>query len=361
MRNTCPELIKDHLYRGGCCILHPHPHPVPKGEGIEAQGTGWSNVCRLCCFLLLLALFCILGISVLAPLKAHAQTDQTDEQLSPTSLEISVLSYNIHGLPAWIAWDEPGVRSARIGKLLNSYDVVLLQEDFVYHAVLAREASQAIIRRGNGARSKLFGLTSPLCGTCGSGLTFLAGFSPNLLLALDRRPFLVCSGWLRSGQDCWVTKGLLHARLQLPNRAHIDFYTLHLDAGMSDQDQAARQQQLQLVQQHIETHSEGRAVVIGGDFNLRSHVVEERGLLDAFSSTLQLHDSQAWSQPFGNRPAVDYILYKSGDDVRLDLLEAGFAEEFVLNGSAPQEPTPLSDHPAMRVRFRVDNSSRPGG
>ena len=43
-----------------------------------------------------------------------------------------------------------------------AYDVVLLQEDFVYHALLAREASHAIIRRSNGARSKLFGMTSPV-------------------------------------------------------------------------------------------------------------------------------------------------------------------------------------------------------
>ena len=341
----------------------PSPRPSPSrarektGQYRGAEPTSIGRATSSACFFFLIALFGILGISVFAPSKAHAQTDQTDEQLSPTSLEISVLSYNVHGLPAWIAWDEPGVRSPRIGKLLNAYDVVLLQEDFVYHALLAREASHAIIRRGNGARSKLFGLTSPVCGRCGSGLTFLAGFSPNVLLALERQPFLVCSGWLRSSQDCWASKGLLHARLQLPNQAHIDFYTLHLDAGLSDQDRAARQQQLQFVQQHIETHSEGRAVVIGGDFNLDSHIAEDRGLLASFSASLQLRNSHAWSRPFENRPEVDYILYKSGGEVQLELLEAGNAEEFVLSGRVQKEKMePLSDHPAIMTRFRVAKS-----
>jgi len=316
-------------------------------------------------FLLLLAVF---SLSVFAPAKAQAQTNQTDEQVFPRSVEISVLSYNIHGLPAWIAWDEPGVRSPRIGKLLNAYDVVLLQEDFVYHALLAREASHVIIRRGNRARSKLFGLASPVCGTCGSGLTLLANFSPNLLLALDRQAFPICSGWLGSGQDCWVSKGVLHARLQLPNQAQVDFYTLHLDAGLSDEDHAARRQQLQFVQQYVKTHSETQAVVIGGDFNIgsqdlddaqNSDLAKDRALLDEFSASLQLRNSHAQSRPFGSRPAVDYILYRSGGGVQLQLLEAGIAEEFVLNGPGQKEHTehlPLSDHPALMTRFRVDTS-----
>ena len=328
-----------------------------------------------CCIRNLLNNFMFLlvlsSLSVFAPAKVQAQTDQTDEQPSPTPFEISVLSYNIHGLPAWIAWDEPGVRSARIGKLLNAYDVVLLQEDFVYHALLAREASHAIIRRGNQARSKLFGLASPVCGRCGSGLTLLANFSPNMLLDLDRQPFPVCSGWLGSGQDCWVSKGVLHARLQLPNQAQIDFYTLHLDAGLNDQDHAARRQQLQFVQQYIKAQSEAQAVVIGGDFNIGSqdsdgsrgsqdsHLAEDRALLEEFSASLQLRNSQAWSRSFGGRLVVDYILYRSGANVQLELLEAGIAEEFVLNAPAQKaeiERLPLSDHPALMTRFRFDTS-----
>ena len=313
-------------------------------------------------FLFLLVLV-LSGMSVFAPAKVRAQTDQTDEQALPTSVEISVLSYNVHGLPAWIAWDEPGFRSARIGKLLNAYDVVLLQEDFVYHALLAREASHAIIRRGNQARSKLFGFASPVCGTCGSGLTLLANFSPKVLLGLDRQPFPICSGWLGSGHDCWVSKGVLHARLQLPNQAQIDFYTLHLDAGLSDEDQAARRQQLEFVQQSVQAHSDRQAVVIGGGFNLGSQIAEDRTLLEAFAASLQLRNSQAWSRSFGSRLAADYILYRSGTDVQLELLEAGIAEEFVeelvLDGPIQKEPIehlPLSDHPAIMTRFRVDTS-----
>ena len=332
------------------------------GKSVKRREGGQQLKCRIRSvprYCLLVRVLVLLSLAVCMQTKVQAQTDQAAEQPSPTPVEISVLSYNIHGLPAWIAWDEPGVRSSRIGKLLNVYDVVLLQEDFAYHALLSREASHPIIRRGNRARSKLFGIASPVCGTCGSGLTLLAHFSPNLLLTLARQPFSLCSGWFGSGQDCWASKGILYARFQLPNRAQIDVYTLHLDAGLSDRDAAARRQQLQFVQEYIEAHSDGQAVVIGGDFNLGREIADDRVLLQEFLARLQLRNSQAWSRPFGNRPAVDYILYRSGTHVQLELLEAGVAEEFVLNGpaqKAEKELLPLSDHPALIARFRVDMS-----
>ncbi|MEN8183628.1 MAG: hypothetical protein ABFS46_13955, partial [Myxococcota bacterium] len=43
--------------------------------------------------------------------------------------ELRIVTYNTHGLPAWIARDDPVWRFPRIGRLLSAYDVALVQED----------------------------------------------------------------------------------------------------------------------------------------------------------------------------------------------------------------------------------------
>jgi hypothetical protein len=78
--------------------------------------------------------------------------------------EFTVLSYNTHGLIAWVAGDDPATRLPIIGVKSNAYDVALLQEDFSHHAALRRGARQPIVERGNPSR---FGSWCPICG--GSG------------------------------------------------------------------------------------------------------------------------------------------------------------------------------------------------
>src|SRR5262249_13472307 len=50
---------------------------------------------------------------------------------------LSVLTYNVNGLFRGAAESDPGARTPMIGWLANRYDVVLLQEDFEYHDVIA--------------------------------------------------------------------------------------------------------------------------------------------------------------------------------------------------------------------------------
>ena len=83
-------------------------------------------------------------------------------------VEVSVLTYNLHGLPAWIARDAPAERIARIGRLAGSYDVALFQEDFAHHAALVGSAAHPVVVRGNAQRSTWLGDHSLFCGECGS-------------------------------------------------------------------------------------------------------------------------------------------------------------------------------------------------
>ncbi len=274
-------------------------------------------------------------------------------------VEMSILTYNTHGLPAWIARDHPEVRLPIIGQLANQYDAVLLQEDFAYHGLLTKKATHQLIVRGNGPRPSLLGFIRYFCGSCGSGLTLLARFPRDQLIELDRQPFSepfgepfgkpfhMCAGWLWRAKDCWATKGFIRARLRLHNGAAFDLYNLHLDAGASHLDRQARKRQLRLLRRHITERSGQSALVIGGDFNFRYNNADDWALMQEFVADFGLRDSGVRYKDRLGRGGVDYILYRSGRGVALEVVEAGIAEEFFLNGK------PLSDHPAIAVRLRI--------
>lgn len=289
-------------------------------------------------------LTCFVALAVIAgglPLQASGEP-----ALDPTDLLI--LSYNTHGLASWVAGDDPEGRFPQIGTRLNRYHVALIQEDFAHHEGLLRSAAHPIIVRGNGPRHPWFQRLGLPCGRCGSGLTLFARDPFEHVTRVLREPFSRCSGWIGRGSDCWATKGLLVVRMALGNGTTIDFFNLHLDAGDHSADQAARRQQLERVAQTIPIESAGRALIVGGDLNLHYDDPEDRALLEQFRSRLQLIDTgAALGQPGRWPEKIDYLLYRSGDDLELELVEAGIATEFA-DGTRP-----LSDHPAIYARFRV--------
>lgn len=289
----------------------------------------------------LVAAFCLLLL--LAPGAATAT-----ERGAGAAVELEVLSYNVHGLPGWIAGDAPTRRMPRIGERMNAYDLVLVQEDWVHHALLRRKATHGIVVHGGGARSPLLAGFGPFCGACGSGLSLLARKPEPALRLVQREAFRHCSGWLRDGSDCFATKGYLMLRLQLSSGAELDVWNVHLDAGRSESDHAARVAQLELLREHIAQISDGRALVLGGDFNLSIDRERDLALLLEFRKALSLEDSGAVRAAASRwKERIDHIFLRSGRDVALQRLDAGEALEFV------EDDVPLSDHPALRARLRV--------
>ena len=149
-------------------------------------------------------------------------------------VELSVLTYNIHGLPSWIARDDPPARIPQILSIAQPYDVVLLQEDFAHHDAVVAASPFAHLVRGNPAW-----LEAPLFQ--GAGLTILSRFAAT---ESAREPYDVCNGWVSAANDCFGHKGFVMARLALPDGAAIDAWNTHLDAGDTDADRAVRADQL---------------------------------------------------------------------------------------------------------------------
>jgi endonuclease/exonuclease/phosphatase family metal-dependent hydrolase len=255
------------------------------------------------------------------------------------ALLITVLSYNVHGLPSLLVADDPEARMPEISSRLNRYDVALVQESWAYGAALGAQATHATKERSGGVDTGMFFQTG------------LATFARPRLRAVTRGSLGACAGWLDRANDCFADKGFLRVRLALANGAELDFWNLHLDAGDDETDRDARDRQLaRLVLRVRETSADG-PLVIAGDFNLDAANPADRALFERFTSALALIDSGAHAATDGvfAHERIDYILYRSGAGVALAPVEAGEAREFS-NG-----PTPLSDHPALFARIRVSD------
>ncbi len=266
--------------------------------------------------------------------------------------ELSVLTYNTHGLSGRFIDDDPAARFPAIGRLSNGYDVVLLQEDFAYHRSIEEFATHPIRRRGNPQdRNWVADLLAPIvCGDCGSGLSTLIDLQESSLIGEYREAYSDYSGWFDSRKDAWVTKGLLALRVRLPNGSVLDVYNSHLDAGKKPKrkrDQRTRERQLAQLERAIRNFSGTGAVILAGDFNTRDD--RPNPSLERFVTALGLRESGARTDPDRRwHPRCDYIFYRGDARTEFELVEAGEAGEF-----RDESGKPLSDHPAIRARFAI--------
>lgn len=264
----------------------------------------------------------------------------------PRAAELSVLSYNTHGLPGWVAGDAPRRRFPRIGALIQRYDVALIQEDFAHHELLRGAAARLALGRGNASRFRGTPVCLLFCD--GSGLSFATRLPRDARLALESRPYESCAGWILGASDCFATKGFQHARLRLADSFVVHVVNTHLDAGRRAEDRAVRALQLRKLRDYLEREAAGAALVLGGDLNLDAGDPADAALRDEFAAALGLEDARALPSD-DTWKRLDYLYFRSGSAVRLERIEAGEDTRFVdAAGGA------LSDHPAIFARLRAE-------
>jgi endonuclease/exonuclease/phosphatase (EEP) superfamily protein YafD len=283
--------------------------------------------------------------------------------------ELSVLSYNVAGLPAEISKEDPAKHLPLISPLLNDFDVVLTQEDFDwwgevaggldfvhYHERLRADAVHKF-RSPQHPGPEAVGMTPDRRPTLqiGDGLGVLSKLP---IEGNERVPWEGCFGGFDTSDggaaDCLAMKGFSMTRLTLADGAVVDLYNLHLEAGGTATDQGLQADDVAQLGAYIVEHSAGNAVILGGDTNLHTDHEHPDGsdgadieLWDQLLSQTGLTDScAAVSCPGTGR--IDKIAFRSGKGVKLEALRHQFHGDTFVDEAGDA----LSDHEPLEVRFR---------
>jgi endonuclease/exonuclease/phosphatase family metal-dependent hydrolase len=261
-----------------------------------------------------------LTLVLLAGCSSEEQCDTTADN-QPNAF--TMLTYNVAGLPQGLSGSDPEVNIPIISPLLNQYDVVLVQEDFVYHAELSKDACHPY-------------QTTP-ASSFGDGLN---RFSDLPIWDFEREEWEVCHGLTDSGSDCAAPKGFSVAYHELPTTEQFRIYNLHMDAGNGTEDQAARSAQ---VDQLLESLTRDvNPVIVAGDTNLKEtdeeilqRLLDQAGLTD----TCRVLSC-------GEEDRIDRIMFRSSSWIELVPSNWRVDRSFVR-----EDGEDLSDHEAVAVDF----------
>lgn len=271
------------------------------------------------------------------------------------SCQFSLVSWNVSEAPWRFLifpyrpdYPDGPQRSWLLGK---QADIVGLQEDF-YMDIF--DQLQHYYKYGlspkNGPIVGDFVPGIPTIEPLGSGLSVLVSlkdipYKPDIIqLHEGWREWTNCSN--SESFDCQAQKGFAYMQLFIPLTTlsgytfymPLDYYDLHMDAGGTGGDRTARQNQFNQLKSFMNQYSQGKSVIISGDFNCHYQDVNDRTMLLSFMNSQNL--------AFANDPAgtdtVDYVLFRSGDP-----------RESIQVISCYVDPTShgLSDHDALSGQF----------
>jgi Endonuclease/Exonuclease/phosphatase family len=297
-------------------------------------------------------------IIVTAALPAAA-SPATGEQASgpPPSGQFAALTYNVAGLPAALSGSEPDVNTELISPLLNAYDLVLVQESWinpdppipgleVFHEVLVSQVTHPY-------------LSEPAPPPLGSDPRRPAALVSDGLNRMSRFPFGEltrvmwdnCFGGADTSDggaaDCLSQKGFSVATTAIAPGVEVDVYNLHAEAGNTPLDQQYRAADFEQLAEFIAARSGGRAVVVGGDFNLNTDRAVDREVFDAFLAAAGLTDVCEVLDCGDDADRIDKFVYRSGGDVTIAPLTHRFERETFRR----DDGAPLSDHDPLAVTF----------
>ena len=246
------------------------------------------------------------------------------QALASGSLEF--LSYNVAGLPPFIARTQPATAIPQISPKLNAYDLALVQEDFWYHASLIQSAQHPF-------------QSTPLQGHATILNDGLTRFSQTPFAPLQRIPWGTFSG-----TDGLAAKGFSAAEHELAPGVSLWVVNLHGDSAKGLDDQRARAQQFAQLAGFLNTTLANRAVIVAGDTNLHTNEALDQATLSDFMGTAGL--TQAARALGLSRSKLDKVFFREGPRLELSATAWRTADEF--KDAAGNR---LSDHDPIHVSF----------
>lgn len=266
--------------------------------------------------------------------------------------EFSLMTYNIGGLPAEVSKINPAENIPKISPLLNEYDIVLVQENFLPKYGLSSETKHPFIFPEE-ARTGEEGTGNP------SGLSTFSIFEIDDYGGKK----LPCNGILEDDSDCLARKGYSIASYMIPlteneadsgnndstnennngTTAAIKIINVHLDSGDSPGDIQARTAALDILVKTINGLGH-YAVIVAGDFNLGE---KYRNQYDDFLTMTNLTDvCRQLGCEDDNR--IDKITYRSGTFVELEAVDYYLPSTF-----KDEKGKDLSDHLPVAADFAI--------
>ncbi|MCR5874068.1 endonuclease/exonuclease/phosphatase family protein [Phenylobacterium sp. J426] len=291
-------------------------------------------------------------LTMLAAVSAAAVAPSpTYEATAPASggREISVLTYNVRGLPWPIARGRAhalraiGAELAALRREGRQPDVILLQEGF--------RGEVAELVRASGYRHWAQG---PRRG----GLGKLTGGGLHVLSDLPIRSTVNAVYSACAGYDCLAAKGVMLVRLEADGEV-VDVVNTHMNSRRAsgarpEQARAAHNRQTEELQAFLARHlTPGRPALIGGDFNVRNaperyyHRVEARPyqVVSEFCRRSAACDGASTEdEPWLRSQDLQAFVSPGPDAVRPLRIEAAF------DGLAGAR---LSDHDGYLVRYAL--------
>jgi hypothetical protein len=278
------------------------------------------------------------------------------------AVPLSVLTYNVAGLPEGLSGSHPEANHPQIGPLLNAYDLVVVQEDFFYHDLLTPALThpyQSVKDESGGT----YGVAR------GDGLNT---FSRTPFTDFARVTWTDCFGVLSNGSDCIAPKGFSYERHEVAPGVFLDVYNLHTDAGGDPEDLAARAANVRQVYQAILDRSGDAAVLLLGDTNSRytrgadvlPEMLAATGLTDVWVElerggavpSVGAALSDCADPSAGSCERVDKIFYRSSAALRIDALAYDVPRALFSDAAG----VPLSDHDPVHALFELTVVPEPG-
>ena len=259
----------------------------------------------------------------------------------------SVLTYNVAGLPGFISSAITGrSRSiAEIGKKINPFDIVNVQEDFNYNNSLYWGGNQHPYRTKPKGRVPF-----------GDGLNTLSRFPMSDVVRVPWKK--------RTGADFLTPKGFTIVKVEIVAGLWIDVYNVHANAQNSRRASRARRDNLNQLRDYIGENSSENALIVMGDFNAHYSFGDDN--LHDFMESTTLVDSwvelqngglvpeakHAFKPPhmlsIGNQSeSIDKILYRSNSHLSLAARDYNIENNLFTNIKG----LPLSDHYALAANF----------
>ena len=296
---------------------------------------------------------------------------------------LSILTYNVHGLPWPLASNRPAAMIAiaaqlRIMRLEHRQpDVVALQEAFGDEAKkIGRAAGYRYMAVGPGIADRSTIATSAADRKFLAAGSYLSGegvgkrvdsglaiFSDHPILAVRRIVYPVCAGY-----DCLANKGALAATILAPGGRKVTVLDTHLNSGRSSgvskpRRRYAHGRQLAQVSAFAAAiEAAGEPLLLAGDFNVGHDPVRLRNFSNLFGSkqgSLKVASTACRNDPscrFVQTPSLvesllrakDWLLYRASAKVgiRPTAITAPFGRD--RNGAM------LSDHIGLVARYLIE-------